>query len=255
MTTNVISVDVGNSSIGVGRWERGSVQVRRVREPDEAAALIVGPAALISVSPPRLSRLLDALARIGVAPPQVLSREALALDDQAVAGQADRPALIRVHRPELLASVGADRLANVLAVGAGPAIAIDAGTAVTVDLLDADGVYRGGFIAAGPRAAAAGLALATALLPRLAGVRVPLRPGTVTESAVAAGVWGAAVGGVDRLVDCGLAELQARSGSRPTLFATGGWADAWISESRHTDIRHVPDLVHHGIARWAGWDP
>ena len=235
MTAVDSTVDVGNSSIGVGRWSGDRVTVERFREPEQAAARLQGRVALVSVAPQRLAALLAALP----------------------AGQAER--LVRLARPPadlgseaLLASAGADRIAAVLAARPGPTVVVDAGTAVTLEVLDARGRYLGGFIAPGPSAAAAGAAGSAEQLPRLPGERTPIVPGDTTRAALSAGLWGLAVGGVDRLVEAALASLP--SSPPPRLLATGGWGAAWAADSRHRGVVVDADLVHRGIARWAEWE-
>jgi type III pantothenate kinase len=231
------TLDVGNSSIGLAVWRdaRPGV-VERLATPAEAATRLLAvewqSCAAISVAPARLADL----------------RERLGSRAQGVRVLRDPPEGLGV--PALLSSAGADRIANVLGLEHGPAIAVDAGTAVTVDLLDASGGYLGGFIAPGPAAAARGLASTTASLPVVPGLPVQLQPGTATLAAISSGVWGMAVGGIDRLVD---AALGALGGGPARIVATGGWGEAWMKDSRHRDLRWQPDLVHRGIARWAGW--
>lgn len=231
------TLDVGNSTIGLVPWRRGAPgTVERLATLAAAAERLarLGPqaCAAISVAPGRLEDLLRLLG-----------------------DGADRVLVLRnappgLGVPDLLASAGADRVANVLGVGTGPAVAVDAGTAVTVDLVDGEGSYLGGFIAPGPAAAAAGVSAATACLPVVPGRPAPLHPGTATRDALASGVWGLTVGGLDRLVD----EARRVLGGRGVpIVATGGWGEAWMRDSRLDGIRWQPDLVHHGIARWAGW--
>jgi type III pantothenate kinase len=230
------TLDVGNSSIGIAPWsDSGPGPVERFGQPEEAAArlLALGPAccAAIAVAPRRLDALLLHLgARAGAV--RILSRPPETLG-----------------APSLLASAGADRIANVLGVGAGPAVIVDAGTAVTVDLLATHGAYLGGYIAPGPAAALAGLVGATECLPDVPCGSTALGPGADTEAAMQAGVWGLVVGGVDRLVD----EASRAVGSPARIVATGGWGAAWAKDSRHVHVSWAPDLVHRGIARWAGW--
>ena len=234
MTSSGTTVDVGNSSIGVGRWLDGRVTVERFANPREAAARLAGRVAVVSVAPERLDALLEALTPERAEDVLVLRRAPADLG----------PA-------ELLASAGADRVAIALAARPGPAVVIDAGTAVTVEIVEASGRYAGGFIGPGPAAAASGLSAAAAQLPRLDGQPAPIAAGTSTATALAAGLWGMAVGGVDRLVDAALAALPA--GPPPRLIATGGWGADWAAASRHRGVWVEPDLVHRGIARWAGW--
>jgi pantothenate kinase type III len=223
------TVDVGNSSIGVARWRGGVAELVRHAEPERAAATLAGEVSIVSVAPARLARLLASLP--AGARPTLLERAPAGLGE-----------------PQLVASAGADRLAVALALWPGPAVAVDAGTAVTVELVDAQGRYLGGFIAPGPSTAAAGLATAAPRLPRLPGEPVPLQPGADTLAALSAGLWGQAVGGVDRLVELALERLGGR-GVR--VVATGGWGAAWSRDSRMQAVEFDPLLVHRGIVRWA----
>jgi len=223
------TVDVGNSSVGVAEWSAGQPLLRRTAEPEQAAALLHGDVAVVSVAPARLARLLAA------AP--AAARVRVLAEPPADLGESG-----------LLRSAGSDRIAVALALRPGPAVAVDAGTAVTVELVDAQGRYRGGFIAPGPRAALAGLVAATAQLPALEVGPVPLAPGTGTRAALLAGTWGLALGGVDRLVEEALAALGA--GASVRVVATGGWGEAWQRASRRSGVEYDPALVHRGIARW-----
>ncbi|MCB9897244.1 MAG: type III pantothenate kinase [Planctomycetes bacterium] len=249
----MLTVDVGNSSVGVGRVREAVVDVQRFREPEDAADQVLAwlaesghpartvagrdvlplpltIAAAISVARPRLQRLQDALGAAGGSPLVVLREPPLALADARLA-----------------ASAGSDRIANALALLPGPAVAVDAGTAVTVDLVDDSGTYRGGYIAPGPAAALLGLARSTAALPRLPGRPVSLGPGLHTDDAIAAGGWGLVVGGVDRLV------LEARRalGVAARVVVTGAWGHAWMSASTLDGLVWDEHLVHRGIAVWA----
>lgn len=223
------TVDVGNSSVGVCDWGCARPALRRLSEPAEAARVLQGEVAVISVAPRRLELLLATL-------------------DPGVSAVhlAEPPA--GLGAAPLLGSAGADRIAVALALQPGPAVAVDAGTAVTVEIVDAAGCYLGGFIAPGPRAALEGLVAATAQLPRLEVGAVPVRPGGETATALRAGTWGLVVGGVDRLVE---AALEALGGRDAAVVATGGWGEAWAQASRLPGVRHDPLLVHRGIRRWA----
>lgn len=240
----MLTVDVGNSSIGVGRWTHGQLDVQRFTVPEDAADFILAMErsadprsssaamrrAAISVSAPRLSRLQDRLAAGGVPHLPVLRHAPLAL-----------------RWPSLEHCTGSDRLANAVAILPGPAIAVDAGTAVTIDLVDDTSTYCGGFIAPGPAAALLGLARSTAALPQLPGRPVPIEPGCDTESAIAAGGWGLLVGGVDRLVS----EARTRLGVATRVVVTGAWGADWMHASGLRDLEHDAHLVHRGILAWA----
>jgi pantothenate kinase type III len=78
---------------------------------------------------------------------------------------------------------------------------------------------------------------------------VALLPGAETSGAIAAGTWGMAVGGTDRLVEAALATLPEEPS--PRLLATGAWGAAWASTSRHPGIEVDTALVHRGMRVWA----
>lgn len=226
---SLTTVDVGNTAIGIGRWDGDDVRLERHADPREAASVLSGPLAIVSVSPTRLQMLLAAL-RDGA--PRVLSGVPCAVRDE------------RLGR-----TAGADRLAAVVALLPGPGLVLDAGTALTVDVLDARGVHVGGFIAPGPGLLAQSLAHGTAALPHVPPRVVALEPGLDTVAAIEGGVWGLAVGGADRLVTAARAWLP--DDPSPTLVATGGWGEAWCAATSHRGFVFDPALVHRGIRRWS----
>lgn len=231
----MITLDVGNSSVGVGRLRDGELVVWRGQDLADVARRLValaddGEVVGIDVAPARWKALGAAIEQAGGEAPRRLQGVPLQLADERLAG-----------------SAGADRMAAALAV-TGPAVVVDAGTAVTLELVAAGGIYLGGFIAPGPRAALAGLAASTAVLPALEGGRVPIVPGVETTGALSAGAWGLAVGGVDRLVEQALAQPGLGDA---TVWATGGWGARWAADSRRDDVRVDEVLVHRGIRRWA----
>ena len=77
----------------------------------------------------------------------------------------------------------------------------------------------------------------------------PLHVGGETLSALSAGLWGQAVGGVDRLVELAREALAPARDVR--LVATGGWGASWAADSAHAGIECDAQLVHRGITRWA----
>lgn len=252
-------MDVGNTSIGIGRHDGERIVVTRVSRPEEAAELLLGDAVGIAVSQPRWDALSQAVDARGRATLRQLTGVPVEVVD-----------------PRLARSAGADRLAAVLGAQPGPAVVVDAGTAVTVDLLDAHGVFRGGFIAAGPGVALSGLHAGAPALPLLPARDLARgqedgqpRPGLDTEGALLGGAWGMAVGGVDRLVD---AALDSPGMENARLLVTGGWGLAWMAVSRHAPedgssaaprsgvlstrvVLWDEALVHRGIARWADGAP
>jgi type III pantothenate kinase len=245
---DVLTVDVGNSSIGLGSWEGEQVSVTHVTDPVQAAEMLVGESVGIAVSGPRWDALAKAVGERGKASLRRLTGVPVPLADASLAE-----------------SSGADRLAAVLGALPGPAVVVDAGTAVTVDLVDREGVFCGGFIAPGPTAAFAGLHAHAPALPLLATTALEAgcpAPGLDTLGALSGGVWGLVVGGVDHLVEAAFASLADKEAK---LCVTGGWGRAWLAASRHTAVagtgitlvsgREVDwdeALVHRGLRLWAG---
>jgi type III pantothenate kinase len=223
----LLTVDVGNSSVAVAKWDGESAVLRSFARPEQAAALLDGGAVVLSVNAERLEAFRRAVGE----------RELIVLDGVP----------LPLADPSLAETAGKDRLAAALALGPGPAIAVDAGTAVTIELVDGEGVYHGGFIAPGPAAALAGLHAAAPALPLLPGDPVPIIPGRETLAALSAGAWGLAVGGVDRLVS----EARRQLGEDAPVVATGGWGRAWAAATAHDGVRDDPLLVHRGIRAWA----
>jgi type III pantothenate kinase len=223
----LLTVDVGNSSVGVASWDGESAVLRSFARPEDAAALVDGEALVLSVNAERLEAFRRAVGGVELT---VLEGVPLPLAD-----------------PRLAETAGRDRLAVAMALLPGSAIAVDAGTAVTLELVDGDGVYHGGFIAPGPAAGLAGLHAAAPALPLLPGGPVPIAPGGETLAALSAGAWGLAVGGVDRLVT----EARRALGGNVPVIATGGWGRDWAAASALEGVRVDPLLVHRGILAWA----
>ncbi len=234
MSAPAFTVDIGNTSVGVVDW-RGPVPLfARYGMPEDAAAACKGRTVLISVAESRRLRFREGL------------------------GGADRDDLMELRRappglgPEqLLASAGRDRVAAVIAVRPGPAVVVNAGTAVTVEVVGRGGAWLGGFIAAGPRTMARGLSAATTGLPDRDVVAGPLSPGASTAAALDAGIWGMAVGGVDRLVEEARRYLAAAGCHEIRVVATGGWGAAWVAATGHSRAEFSEILVHRGIRAWA----
>jgi len=238
-----ITLDVGNSSVGLGIWTGADVRLERVADPAAAAARLgeLGPlpAVGVSVSEPRWDELVGRLREAQRGEPRRLTGLPLALAE------------VSLER-----TAGVDRLVTARAALPGPAVIVDAGTAVTVDVVDADGVFLGGFIAPGPATGLDGLVRAAPALPSLAGTPVDIAPGVETEGALSAGAWGLVVGGVDRLVEACFARLDqegAGAGAQAVVHATGGWGAPWAAASRYAarGVRTDEALAHRGVDDWA----
>jgi type III pantothenate kinase len=177
------------------------------------------------------------------APAAVLARAGVPLQ---VAG-VDLPCPLRLDY-ETPDTLGVDRWLGALAAWRefGAAVVVDCGTATTVSLVDGEGVFRGGAIAPGPSAIAAGMAARLPHLPPAEPLRGGAFPARSTQAAVDTGALLAFCGVVERLVADALA---ARPGARVVL--TGGHATLYLRAGRLRPL-HVEDLVHQGLRLLAG---
>ncbi|GIW95473.1 MAG: hypothetical protein KatS3mg110_3514 [Pirellulaceae bacterium] len=159
---------------------------------------------------------------------------------------------LAVEHPE---RVGLDRLAAARTAlerrtDGQPVILVDIGTAVTVDYVDEAGVFRGGAIFPGVRAAADALHWATDALPRLQTLPAepPALPGPHTQGAISAGVYYGVRGAVVELVG----QLVARAPARPLVLVGGDCG--FVEPLARWHAEWVPDLVLRGVAlagrRW-----
>ncbi len=193
------------------------------------------PWAVSSVSPPGLAALRAGLASQNFA----VNLRMLTLYDVPLKVDVESPDRVGIDR--LMALLAAWRRAR---LGHG-ALVIDAGTAITVDLITAEGLFRGGAIAAGVRAHLRGLAAVTSLLPEVgldpaAGAPDPI--GGSTEKAIQSGVYWGMVGAVQ-----GLMSAILRQSKGPTeCFVTGGWGRVLEPYLKPRAI-WIPDLVLEGI--------
>ena len=163
----------------------------------------------------------------------------------------------RMHLPFTLAyetphTLGTDRLAAAAAAWVlfgqardkklRPVVALDAGTAVTYEVIDQDGVFRGGTIAAGPTLIRETLARDTAQLPAVPLIVPPTPIGRSTQEALQAGIMYTFLDSVRGM----LGRLSDLLGEQPFVVATGGWSTLLHT---HLDaIDHIdPHLVLHGI--------
>jgi type III pantothenate kinase len=131
---------------------------------------------------------------------------------------------IAIDRPEEL---GADRLINAVAGVAlydGPLLIIDFGTATTIDVIDGNGVYLGGAIAAGVNLSIRALHMAAAKLPSVAVARPAKVIATNTVTAIQSGVFWGYVGMIEGLI----ARTKEEFGSPMKVIATGGLSKLFI---------------------------
>jgi type III pantothenate kinase len=214
--TACLVADIGNTRIKWGLCLVDGLQIAAV-PPDDPARWaeqlsewrIDGPAewAIAGVHPSRRDNLAAWLQSTGATV-------------RIISDYRELPLSVDVAEPE---KVGIDRLLNAVgafarALKAGPCVVIDAGSAVTVDLVNANGTFRGGAIFPGLGLMARALHENTAQLPLVEDFDRHGMPGRDTGAAIRAGIYHAACGGIDRLVEQ-LAEPDRR------VFLAGGNID------------------------------
>lgn len=155
------------------------------------------------------------------------------------------PLTMDVDHPE---TVGLDRLFNAVAATealqrARHAIIVDAGSAITINVMRAGGVFAGGAIFPGLRLMAQSLHDYTAALP-LVEVTIPSPPvpGRATVPAMIAGTYGAAVGGIQYLVE----QLQRSLQGQAACFLTGGDSNL-LAPALSTNFKLWPTMTLEGI--------
>lgn len=223
----ILTVDVGNTNITIGAFEdktlkftaRMATDVRRTG--DQYAVELYDLMRLNGYT----AAVLDGAVICSVVPPvgdaMQMAIEKLSGIKAIVVGPGVKTGLnIKIDNP---AQLGADLVAG--AVGAiakypMPCIIIDMGTATTLSVLDKNGSFLGGVIAAGVGLTLDALTSHTAQLPSIS-VEAPEKAiGTNTVQSMQAGL----VFGTASMIDGLIARIEIELGSSTTVVATGGRA-------------------------------
>jgi len=240
--TDVLVVDIGNTTTRVGRWADGEVRGVATLPTREAGS---GPAIAAAVKAAEgHGRLEVALSSVA---PEVERAwvewcEGEGRGVMVVRGDTDTPLVNRYEEP---ARLGPDRLAA--AVGAvrrlgAPVVVVSLGTATVVDAVSARRELLGGAIAAGVETGLWALAERTAALPRAAAEAPREMVGRSTEECLRVG----AVLGTAALVEGLAARLREVVGEKARAAVTGGLAGA-ISPHLRMEHEVFPELTLEGI--------
>jgi type III pantothenate kinase len=239
----LLAIDVGNTNITLGVYERGSensdpesrwrIATDHDRTADEYAMVLlsffahaerapsaVTGVAIASVVPP-LTGVFAAVSR------EYFGQEALVVDAGVRTG-----VKVRYDNPR---EVGADRVADAAAVHrlyGGPACIVDFGTGTTFDAISAGGDYLGGAIAPGIGIAAEALFQRTAKLPRVSFARPPSVIGTNSVHSLQSGLLFGYVGLVEGMV----ARFKRELGAATKVIGTGGMVELVAGETRVIEI-------------------
>jgi type III pantothenate kinase len=238
-----IVADLGNSRLKWGRLGPDGRLAESVALPTddptawdrvlEAWGLLRGGSswAVASVNPPLAERLLERLDVVSAA--VRLLRSAA---DVSMPSELEEPGRTGVDRALAVMAARQRMPAGV------PGQVVSCGTAITVERISATGTWLGGAIAPGLGMAARALHQLTAQLPWVPpGSEAPAPWGTVTESALRAGVFWGAVGAIREL----LTRQDEPSG---WIVWTGGDAAVLAPHVRPEGPVIVPDLVLEGLA-------
>ena len=150
-----------------------------------------------------------------------------------------------VGKPDQGTTVGPDRLVNTVAGfdrHGGDLVVVDFGTATTFDVVDRDGAYVGGVIAAGVNLSREALHMAAAALPHVDVTKPARAIGTNTVACMQSGVYWGYIGLVE-----GIVREVRRERDRPLkVIATGGLAPLF---AQGTDLFNAveDDLTMHGL--------
>ncbi len=184
-----------------------------------------------SVVPPVLEPIRESARRIFGKEPMVVSPEC------------DLGISIAVSQPE---QVGRDRLVDSAWAAHAyqlPVVTADLGTATTFNVMDRDGIFRGGVIAAGIETSLRALASRTAQLPAIV-VKEPEHViGRNTSECMLSG----AIIGTAGLLDGVVGQIEKELGEPVNLVITGGGAEYVIPFVNHAYF-HDPHLILKGLA-------
>lgn len=234
MGDSIVGFDVGNSTVKVGWFIKNRVEGIRTSRPHSADAIEefidlalsdrpFRSAYIATVNKPASDRLQHVLESRSIKTLRVLESNGTLFKEGYLGCGVDTPQTTGVDR--LLACIAAVKQSPGKDV-----VVVACGSAITVNLTTADGIFQGGAILPGLGLMGRSLHEGTAALPRITCPPsleqmkmegewgIPVLPGRSTMSAMRAGVYFAAVGGVERL----LQEVEKSVGRPLTVHVTGG---------------------------------
>jgi type III pantothenate kinase len=250
----IVALDVGNTNVNysivsdgeataIGQFPTPKTEV--LAEVDRRIGEIVDQAAGEGGGEPEFV-MASVVPAVSAAVKASLSGRGLRL---LVADRSSVPMEIRVEHPE---QVGDDRLVNAYAalrVHGAPAIVVDMGTATTFDVVDADGAFIGGAIAAGAGLGLQALARGTAQLPNVPLLMPEHAIGGDTLSAMQSGAVIGHSGLVLVLIRAITDQLTIDGGPQPKVILTGGLSSTdWAQAIPSVDVID-PHLTLEGLTR------
>lgn len=235
----LLTIDIGNTNITLGVYDGGrltmlsrlatdhrrtedqyALELRDILDINGGSASSIDGAIICSVVPAVGALVEQAVEKLCGVTPLVL-------------GPGVKTGLhIKIDNP---AQLGSDLVAGAVAALAYyplPCIIIDLGTASTISVLDRDGLFLGGAIAAGIGITLEALATKTAQLPYIH-VEAPARViGTNTVDSMKSGLVLGSAAMLDGMVD----RIEEELGQKASVVATGGLAKSVIAHCRREMI-------------------
>ncbi|HID32567.1 MAG TPA: type III pantothenate kinase [bacterium (Candidatus Stahlbacteria)] len=235
----VLTIDIGNTYIGIGLFDRGGIKERTSITTPNRMTSYEARELILRFRP-------DALGLASVVPslinPFVAGAKELDLETVLVSYESRTGLKYRYHDPS---SIGSDRIAN--AVGGlklykENLIIIDFGTATTFDVVLKDGTYLGGIICPGIESGLESLSRRAALIPEVE-LKVPENViGRNTTECIQSGIIFTTIGQINEI----LKRIKKESGEEFKVIATGGWGRKIVELTSLID-HFDPDLTLRGI--------
>jgi type III pantothenate kinase len=250
MDVMLLAVDAGNTNTTFGLFTASGelttayrLSTERQRMPDEWYAML---AALLASDKHGLAEV-DGVIISSVVPSVTtwlveMTRNRLRIDPVIVTGDLDVGLDLDVDEPRQL---GADRIVDCVAAFeryGGPAIIVDLGTATTFDVIDRNGAYKGGAIAAGVATSLQALASNAAQLFNVELHMPEAVIGRNTADQLRAGI----VAGHLAMLEGMIRRTRAELGMDAQVIVTGGLAPLFADRSSLFD-HFDPDLTLHGL--------
>jgi type III pantothenate kinase len=250
---NIIAMDIGNTSIGIGLFLDGKQDfIRSIVGAAAAAAelreCLVDAWAKIPVLESSKERKRNGVIVVSSVKPawtdlvRRIAEEDLGEKIRVIGTDIPLPIPTWLDDPS---KVGTDRIVAAAAayeVVEGAVVVADFGTAVTIDLVDDHGVFRGGVICPGFEIGAQALKDNTAQLPKVS-VHRPNGPyGRNTADAINCGLYYSIIGGMEEIIRRYAEEI----GRWPQTIITGSAAETIKDDCPFVD-NYVSHLVVKGV--------
>jgi len=231
----MLAVDIGNSAIKFGIFDRGTlltkftIPAKRDYTNDEILAAVGGSLDLPVEASLVCSVVPDVDDVMGV-----FIAEKFGVNAEFVRNDMNLGLKINY---EPISAAGADRLVNSFAASqkyGTPCIVCSFGTATTIDVVNSNNELLGGLIAPGMTTMATALNRNTARLPEVTIEKPPSIIANTTVNSLRSGIFYGQISMIEGIIE----RVSDELGAKPTVIATGGFAQMIAAES---DVIEVVD--------------